>query len=101
MPAIKDPVVVRHDRILGGRPVFRGTRVRVELLFENLAEGYSMDEIIENFPTLDRDDLRTALMQACEALKGSRVLERSAKRAAAPSSSDAARSAVIRGPRDE
>ena len=64
-----DAIVVRHDRILGGRPVFRGTRVQVEMLFENLAEGYSIDEIIEHFPTLDRGDLRAALMQACNALK--------------------------------
>ena len=54
---------------MDGRPVFRGTRVQVELLFENLAEGYSVDEIIENFPTLDREDLRKALFQACELLK--------------------------------
>lgn len=69
MPAASDPVVVRHERVLGGRPVFRGTRVQVELLFENLAEGYSLDEIVENFPTLDRADVQIALAQACEALK--------------------------------
>lgn len=71
MSASEESVVVRHERILGGRPVFRGTRVQVELLFENLAEGYSVDEIVENFPTLDRDDLGAALRQACEALKRS------------------------------
>lgn len=69
MPASTDPVVVRNERILGGRPVFRGTRVQVELLFENLAEGYSLDEIVENFPTLDRSDLQAALVQTCEILK--------------------------------
>ena len=66
-----ESVVIRNDRILGGRPIFRGTRVQVEILFENLADGYSLDEIIENFPTLEREDLRAALMQACEALKRS------------------------------
>lgn len=71
MSASEESVVVRHERILGGRPVFRGTRVQVELLFENLADGYSVDEIIENFPTLDRDDLRAALRQACDVLKRS------------------------------
>ena len=60
----EDPVVVRHRGVLGGRPVFRGTRCQAELLFENLAEGYSLDEIVEAFPTLDRDDLRTALRQS-------------------------------------
>lgn len=64
-----DPVVVRRKGVLGGRPIFRGTRVQVETLFENLADGHSLDEIVENFPTLDRSDLRAALIQACEALK--------------------------------
>jgi uncharacterized protein (DUF433 family) len=64
-----EPVAVKHEHILGGRPTFRGTRVQIETLFENLAEGYSLDEIIENFPTLDREDMRLALFQACELLK--------------------------------
>jgi uncharacterized protein (DUF433 family) len=62
-------VVVRDRAVLGGRPVFRGTRVQAEILFENLAEGYSLDEILENFPTLDRADLRQAILQACELIR--------------------------------
>jgi uncharacterized protein (DUF433 family) len=69
-----EPVVVRTEGVLGGRPIFRGTRVQVETLFENLADGHSLDEIIENFPTLDRSDLRSPLIQACEALKESAPL---------------------------
>lgn len=72
MPKVKrnpqTPVVVRDANILGGRPVFRSTRVQAEILFENLAEGYSLDEILENFPTLDRDDCKEALRQACKTL---------------------------------
>jgi uncharacterized protein (DUF433 family) len=60
------PVIVRQEGILGGRPTFRGTRVQVEILFENLAEGYDIDEIIQDFPTLDRDEVRLALAQACD-----------------------------------
>jgi len=60
------PVIVRQEGVLGGRPTFRGTRVQAEILFENLADGYSIDEIAESFPTLDRDELRLALKQACE-----------------------------------
>jgi len=66
-----DPVIVSHKRILGGRPIFRGTRVQAEILFENLADGYSIDDVLEEFPTLDREDIRKALLQACEALKQS------------------------------
>jgi uncharacterized protein (DUF433 family) len=39
-------VIVRDPEILGGRPVFRGTRVPVEALFENLEDGLSINEII-------------------------------------------------------
>jgi uncharacterized protein (DUF433 family) len=67
--AVRNPVIVRHASILGGRPAFRGTRVQAEILFENLAEGYSIDDILAEFPTLDRDDVREALLQACEAMK--------------------------------
>lgn len=63
------PAVVRGGRVLGGAPVFRGTRVPVDVLFDNLADGYSVDEILEEFPTLDREQLKRALSQACEALK--------------------------------
>jgi uncharacterized protein (DUF433 family) len=63
-----EPVIIRQAGVLGGRPTFRGTRVQAEILFENLAEGYSIDEIIANFPSLDRDEVRLALSQACEAL---------------------------------
>jgi uncharacterized protein (DUF433 family) len=66
--ASSDPVIVRQSGVLGGRPTFRGTRVQAEILFENLADGYSIDEIIEDFPTLDRDEVRLALTQACDAL---------------------------------
>ena len=60
----EDAVVVRQDGVLGGRPTFRGTRVQAEILFENLADGYSIDEIADDFPTLDRDDLRSAILEA-------------------------------------
>lgn len=62
-------VVVRDRAVLGGRPIFRGTRVQAKILFDNLAEGYSLDEILENFPTLDRADLRQVILQAGEMIK--------------------------------
>jgi uncharacterized protein (DUF433 family) len=63
------PVVIRDPGILGGRPVFRGTRVPVETVFDNLIEGVDLEEILENFGTLDRRDVEIAIRQACEALK--------------------------------
>ena len=64
----REPVIVRQRGVLGGRPTFRGTRCQAELLFENLATGYSIDDLLEAFPTLDRRDLQSALLEAMELL---------------------------------
>ena len=51
---------------MGGRLVFRGTRVPVEVLFENLADGMSLDEILDAYPALNRKDAVTAIEMACD-----------------------------------
>ena len=52
-----DDFITFNPEILGGRRVFRGTRVPIEALFDNLADGMSLDEILDSFPTLDRADI--------------------------------------------
>jgi uncharacterized protein (DUF433 family) len=47
--------IVSDKDILGGTPVFRGTRVPVSALLDNLEKGVSVDEFIENFPTVKRE----------------------------------------------
>ena len=47
--------------ILGGTPVFRGTRVPVKTLFEYLGNNYTMDEFLECFPTVTRTMARQVL----------------------------------------
>ncbi|MCJ2092449.1 DUF433 domain-containing protein [Methylobacterium sp. J-072] len=56
---------------MSGRRVFRGTRVPVEVLFENLADGLSVDEILDAYQTLDRDDVVRVLTLASRSLAGS------------------------------
>lgn len=46
--------VVRNPNIMGGRPVFANSRVPVEVLFENLEDGLSLDEILQNYPTITK-----------------------------------------------
>lgn len=50
--------------ILGGTPVFRGTRVPVKTLFEYLEDNYSLDEFLECFPSVTRE-------MACQILERS------------------------------
>lgn len=57
-------IVSSHPEILGGTPVFVGTRVPVAVLFENLADGLTLDEILDAYPTLTREKALAALQQA-------------------------------------
>ena len=61
-------VIVRDPDILGGRPVFRGTRVPIDVLFENLEDGLSIEEIAQSYPSLVRDDLIACLEESKAAL---------------------------------
>ena len=57
-------LVISDPEILGGTPVFVGTRVPLAVLFENLADGLSLNEILESYPTLKRAQAIEALHQA-------------------------------------
>ena len=54
--------------ILGGTPVFSGTRVPVKTLFEYLEDNYSLDEFIECFPTVSREMAHQILEESKDAL---------------------------------
>jgi uncharacterized protein (DUF433 family) len=58
--------IVADPEILGGEPVFRGTRVPVASLFEHLESDCSLDEFLENFPTVTRAAAAAVLMGAQE-----------------------------------
>ncbi len=57
-------IVSSDPAVLGGTPVFLGTRVPVAVLFENLADGMTLDEIIDAYPSLSREAALLALRQA-------------------------------------
>jgi uncharacterized protein (DUF433 family) len=62
---LSDYIVVDPE-ILGGEPVFRGTRVPVVSLFEHLESDCPLDEFLENFPSVSRDAAVAVLMGAQE-----------------------------------
>ncbi len=47
-------VIHRNPRILGGTPVFRGTRVPIEAIFDYLEAGDSLDDFLDDFPSVTR-----------------------------------------------
>ena len=55
-----------NPEIMGGAPVFVGTRVPAQTLFDYLADGCSLDEFLDNFPTVSREQALKLLELASE-----------------------------------
>jgi uncharacterized protein (DUF433 family) len=51
---IKELITIDED-ILGGQTVFKGTRVPVETLFDHLEAGVALDDFLEDFPTVSKE----------------------------------------------
>jgi uncharacterized protein (DUF433 family) len=63
-----EPVISRDPEIMGGTPVFAGTRVPVQTLLDYLEAGDSIDEFLEGFPSVTRDQVIAFLEQAKDRL---------------------------------
>ncbi|MGD9561413.1 MAG: DUF433 domain-containing protein [Pyrinomonadaceae bacterium] len=55
-----DRIVIDPD-ILNGKPSIRGTRISVQTVLEFLSAGDSIDEVLENYPSLSREDVYACL----------------------------------------
>ena len=60
-------------KVLVGKPIIKGTRIAVEFILELLANGWTVEDILRNYPQLKREDVVAALKYATEVLKGERV----------------------------
>ncbi len=61
-------VIISDSAILGGIPVFVGTRVPVRILIEFLSAGDSLDEFLDSYPSVSREQAVAALEVAGERL---------------------------------
>ena len=57
-------VINIDPKILGGTPVFKGTRVPIVSLFDHLRGGYSIEYFLEDFPTVSREQVDKLLEEA-------------------------------------
>jgi uncharacterized protein (DUF433 family) len=61
--AIKQQVVQVDPEILGGKPVFMGTRVPVQTLFDYLETDHDLSEFLDDFPTVKREQAKKVLAE--------------------------------------
>jgi len=57
-------VIIKDPEILGGEPVFRGTRVPFKILIEYLEGGDTLDQFLEQYPSVSRELAIAAIEEA-------------------------------------
>jgi uncharacterized protein (DUF433 family) len=63
---MKSTVISSNPKVMGGTPVFCGTRVPVQTLVEYLENGESISDFLEGFPTVTKEQVITFLEEAKE-----------------------------------
>ena len=58
--------ITANPKILGGKPVIRGTRISLEFILELLASGATQDEILQDYPHLKPQDIKACLAYAAQ-----------------------------------
>jgi uncharacterized protein (DUF433 family) len=62
------PIVI-HPDICNGQPILEGTRITVSTVLEFLSAGDSIDDVLEGYPTLTRDDVLACLAYSAKLTK--------------------------------
>lgn len=64
-----------NPKILGGKPVIRGTRIPVYLILELLSAGYTFKKIRKAYPTIIEEDIKAAVEYAAKIMKNIEAYE--------------------------
>ena len=62
-----------NPKIMMGKPIFKGTRITVEQILENLSESNSIDDVLVAHPHLTKDQVHAALAFAAQTLRGDEI----------------------------
>ncbi len=65
-----------NKEVLAGKPLVRGLRISVDMILELLAKGATRQEILEDYPELEPNDIQAALFYAHHLVAGETVLDR-------------------------
>jgi len=65
--------IVMDPEIMAGKPIIRGTRIPVDLILKLLGQGMTVDEILEDYPHLGKEDIKAALLYGAEVISSEDV----------------------------
>ena len=65
--------IAADPKVLYGKPVIKNTRIPVDLILEKLASGDTMEDLLNAYPNITREDINACLLFAAEAVKKEHV----------------------------
>lgn len=69
----KDKIYISPDIMLG-KPVIRGTRITVEFIIKKMSEGMEIDDIISEYPPVQKDDIMACLAYSADVISKDEIL---------------------------
>ena len=66
--------IVVDQKVMVGKPIIKGTRIPVDAIIRRFAEGMSIEEILEEYPNLTTEDIKSALRYAAKVVSGEDVI---------------------------
>ena len=73
MEELMDRIVIDPE-VLSGKPVIKGTRMPVYLIVELLGSGMTEKEVLNQYPTLKKEDIKAALLYASKCLENEETI---------------------------
>ena len=67
--------IVSDDTVLLGKPTIKGSRISIEFLLDRLADGWTEQQILENYPRLTHEDIQAVFSCAADCMKDGLLLE--------------------------
>ncbi len=69
----RDKICISPDIMLG-KPVIRGTRITVEFIIKKMSEGMEIDDIISEYPPVQKDDIMACLAYSADVISRDEIL---------------------------
>lgn len=68
-------LIERNPNVMLGKPIIKGTRITVELLMRKLADGFTVDDILEMYPHLSLEQVQAAFAYAADKIANEIIVE--------------------------
>ena len=66
--------IIVDPKVMVGKPVIKGTRIPVDAILRRIAEGMTIEEVLEGYPNLTKDDIKAALTYAESIIRGEDIV---------------------------